>query len=268
MTKRLLRNGIIQFSFIFFICFLVSCEKEKKADAVEKDSLALSYGVRAQWAHDTGAFTQGLVIHNGKLFESTGQNGSSWIGIVDINSGKADKKVILDKAYFGEGITILNSKIYQLTYKNKIGFIYDLKTFKRLGEFEFSSSQGWGITHDNKNLIMSDGSENLTYLDTTILKPVKTLKVSDESGSVKNLNELEYIEGFIYANIWQTNRIVKIDPASGKVVGRLDLSQLAQDAQMLNPRVDVLNGIAYHPTTKLMLVTGKYWPMIYVIQVQ
>jgi glutaminyl-peptide cyclotransferase len=250
------------------VLFFASCGKDKKETKVEKDSLALTYTVRTQWAHDPEAFTQGLVIHNGKLFESTGQNGASWIGIVDINTGKADKKVELDKAYFGEGITILNNKVYQLTYKNKLGFVYDLRTFKRIGEFEFTSAEGWGLTHDGKNLIMSDGTENLTYLDTVTLQAVKTLKVTDESGAVKKLNELEYIEGFIYSNIWETNRIVKIDPATGKVVGRLDLSQLARDAQMRSPRVDVLNGIAYHPTTKLMLVTGKYWPMIYVLQVK
>jgi glutamine cyclotransferase len=128
--------------------------------------------------------------------------------------------------------------------------------------------KGGGITHDEKNLIMSDGSEKLTYLDTTSLKPVKTLSVTDEYGVVKKLNELEYVDGFIFANLWETNTIVKIDAGNGKVVGRLDLSPLARDAKMRSPQVDVLNGIAYHPTTKLFLVTGKYWPMIYVLQLK
>lgn len=246
-----------------------SCANDKKSNQTTRDTLAMTYTVRTQWVHDPTAFTEGLVIHDGKLFESTGQK-QSWIGIVDINTGKPDKKVILDDAYFGEGITILNNKVYQLTWQNKIGFIYDLKTFKKLGEFEQNTStkEGWGITHDGQHLIASDGSEKLTYLDTVTLKPVKTLSVSDEYGAVKKLNELEYVEGYIFANLWETNTIVKIDPENGKVVGRLDLSALARDARMRSPQVDVLNGIAYHPTTKLLLVTGKYWPMIYVLQVK
>ncbi len=227
----------------------------------------MSYGVRTQWPHDTEAFTQGLVIHNGKLYESTGQEGASWVGVIDVKTGKPEQKVDLPAEYFGEGITILNNKIYQLTWTSKIGFVYDLKTFKRLRTFDYNTA-GWGITHDNKNLIMSDGSDKLTYLDTVSLKPVKSISVKDDKGAVSQLNELEYIEGYIFANIWQTNMIVKIDPQTGKVVGRLDLSQLARDAQMRSPRVDVLNGIAYHPSTKLMLVTGKYWPMTYVIQIR
>jgi glutamine cyclotransferase len=248
---------------LFFFMAVAGCkEKESKNDDVKM----LDYAVKTQWKHDTESFTQGLVIHEGKLFESTGQT-RSWIGIIDIKTGKPDKKVILDDQYFGEGITILNNKVYQLTWQSKVGFVYDLDTFEKLREFNYSS-EGWGITHDGHNLIMSDGSEKLTYLDTATLQPVKTITVSDGRGSVKNLNELEYVEGFIMANLWQTNIIVKIDPQTGKVVGRLDLSPLARDAQMRNPRVDVLNGIAYHPGTKLLLVTGKYWPMTYVIQLK
>jgi glutaminyl-peptide cyclotransferase len=247
--------------------FVNACGKKEEKNETKNDPLLMSYGVRAQWPHDIEAFTQGLVIHNGKLYESTGQKGESWVGIIDVKTGKPEKKADLPAEYFGEGITILNNKIYQLTWTSKIGFVYDLSSFKRINTFTYDTP-GWGITHDTKNLIMSDGSNALTYLDTTSLKPVKKIEVTDENGPVKDLNELEYIEGFIFANIWQTNNIVKIDPQTGKVVGRLDLSQLAQDAQMRSPRVDVLNGIAYHPTTKLVLVTGKYWPMTYVIQLR
>lgn len=254
--------------FLLGISMLVSaCGKKDDKAEIKNDPLIISYGVRAQWPHDTEAFTQGLVIHDGKLYESTGQEGKSWMGVIDVKTGKPEKKVDLPAEYFGEGITILNNKIYQLTWTSKIGFVYDLKTFRRLQTFEYNTP-GWGITHDTQNLIMSDGSNKLTYLDTVSLKPVKTIAVTDENGDVKELNELEYIEGYIFANIWQTNNIVKIDPKTGKVVGRLDLSQLARDAQMRSPRVDVLNGIAYHPTTKLVLVTGKYWPMTYVIQLR
>lgn len=250
--------------FLALIVLLAGCGKEKaKETRAEKDTLSISYTVRTQWPHDTEAFIQGLVIHEGKLYESTGQE-KSWIGIVDVNTGKADKKVILDNAYFGEGITILNNKVYQLTWKSKVGFIYDLETFKKLGEFTYET-EGWGLTHDSHNLIMSDGTDKLLFLDTVTFKPVKTLHVTDANGPVKMLNELEYVEGYIMANVWETNQIVKIDPNTGKVVGRLDLTSLTRDAKMRNPHAEVLNGIAYHPVTKLFLVTGKNWPMIYVL---
>jgi glutamine cyclotransferase len=247
--------------------FLMACNKPKESVAT-KDTLAIGYTVRTQWVHDTQAFIEGLEINDGKLYESTGQEGQSWVGIIDISTGKPDKKIILDKQYFGEGITILNNKIYQLTWKNNVGFIYDLKTFKKIREFTYDTiiKEGWGMTHDSRNLILSNGTENLIYLDTTTLKPVRTIRVTNEYGPVKNLNELEFVEGFIFANEWQTNRVLKIDPQTGKVVGRLDLTPLVNDTQMRNPRADVLNGIAYHPTTKLFLVTGKHWPMFYVLQ--
>jgi glutamine cyclotransferase len=243
---------------------LNACKKEKEEQPVV-DPLAMSYQVRTTWPHATESFTQGLLIHNGKLYESTGQK-QSWIGIVDINTGVPDKKIILDDKYFGEGITILNNKIYQLTWTSKVGFVYDLNTFKQIREFPLPTKEGWGITHDGTNLIMSDGTDKLTFLDTVSLKSVKTLSVTDGNGPVTKLNELEYVNGFIYANQWETNYIVKIDPKDGKLVGRLDLSSLAQNAKLRNPNADVLNGIAYHPTTKLFLVTGKHWPSIYVLQ--
>lgn len=254
-----------------FVCFLMaasilfinSCKKEEKP---EEDKLLMNFKVKATWPHDTEAFTQGLVIHNGKLYESTGQEGKSWIGLVDIKTGEPDKKVILDDQYFGEGIAILNNKIYQLTWKNKVGFVYDLKTFEKLREFVPPLKEGWGITHDSTHLIMSEGTEKLVFVDTTTLQPARTLTVTDENGPVSKLNELEYVNGFIYANIWETTKIVKIDPVSGKVVGRLDLVSLAQNAALRNPEADVLNGIAYHASTKLFVVTGKNWPSYYILQ--
>ena len=203
----------------------------------------VEYSVRSTMPHDVSAFTQGLVIHNGQLYESTGQEGSSWIGLVDVTTGVADRKVTLEPAYFGEGITILNNKIYQLTWKNKLGFVYDLKSFKRVAEFSVPG-EGWGITHDGHHLIMSDGSSRLTYLDTLNLKPVKYLDVSDSRGSVPLLNELEFAEGNIYANIWQTSRIARIDPSTGEVNGYLDLTLLRDQSVSRNPGAGVLNGIA------------------------
>lgn len=257
---------ILSMSCLGLLVGLASCGGDDKNKKEEKkpDPLAIRFSVKGEWAHDTQSFIQGLVIHNGVLYESTGQTGS-WVGIVDPATGVPDKKVVLDNEYFGEGITILNNKLYQLTWEHNIGFIYDLNTFDKLGEFTYDT-EGWGITHDSTHLIMSDGTHTLTFLDTTSLKPVRKVKVSDENGAVDKLNELEYVHGYVYANRWESNVIYKIDPADGKVVGRLDLNALARDAKMRNPRADVLNGIAYHHGTGLMLVTGKYWPRIYVLQ--
>lgn len=259
MKKIVFLLGVV---FGFYSC---SSDKEQKQIS-ETDSLQINYNIRSLWPHDPEAFTQGLLIHKGELFESTGQFGTSWIGVVDINTGKVDKKVVLDNRYFGEGIAILNNKIFQLTWQNKVGFVYDLKTFNKIKEWTYNS-EGWGLTHDNVNLIMSDGSDKLHYLDTVTLDILKTVKVTDDKGPVKNLNELEYIEGFVFANVWQTNIILKIDPATGKVVGRLDLSQLASDARKASPKIDVLNGIAWHPDTRSFLVTGKNWPNIYILKI-
>jgi glutaminyl-peptide cyclotransferase len=250
---------------ILLVSVMIACSPSREQRAAV-DSLRINYTIRSVWPHDTEAFTQGLLIYKGELYESTGQNGTSWIGVVDINTGIASKKVILDDRYFGEGISILNNKVYQLTYTTKVGFVYSLRDFKKLKEWTYQS-QGWGLTHDNINLIMSDGSNKLHYLDTLTQEIVKSVAITDEQGPVKNLNELEYIEGFVYANVWQTNTIVKIDPATGKVVGRLDLTALANDARKASPQVDVLNGIAWHPDTRSFLVTGKHWPHVYILKI-
>lgn len=248
---------------LILIGLLMACGKENNGGAAEND-LTIPYKLKTRWQHDTEAWTQGLLIHDGRLYESTGQK-SSYIGIVDIKTGKADKKVVLDDKYFGEGIAILNNKVYQLTWQNNVGFVYDVNTFEKIREFEYET-EGWGLTHDDHHLIMSDGTEKLIFLDTVTLEPVRTIQVKEGNGIVTKLNELEYMEGFILANQWETNRILKIDPQTGEVVGVLDLTRLAQDAKLSNPRADVLNGIAYHPTTKLLIVTGKFWPSTYVLQ--
>lgn len=249
--------------FLILIALMTACGKENNNDTVTTD-LSVPYKLKMRWKHDTEAWTQGLLIHNGQLYESTGQK-QSWIGIIDIKTGKPDKKVVLDDKYFGEGITILNNKLYQLTWKDHVGFIYDVNTFEKLREFTYET-EGWGLTHDGHHLIMSDGTEKLIYLDTATLKPVRTVQVRDQNGFVTRLNELEYMEGFILANQWETNRILMIDPSTGTVTGYLDLTPLVREAKMENPKADVLNGIAYHPTTKLLIVTGKFWPSSYVLQ--
>lgn len=248
---------------VLVLSLLLACGKQDTRDTVENNS-SIPFKLKSRWKHDPKAWTQGLLIYDGKLYESTGQK-QSYIGIVDIKTGIPDKKVVLDDQYFGEGISVLNNKIYQLTWQNHVGFIYDLKTFARLGEFHYST-EGWGLTNDHHHLIMSDGTEKLIYLDTATLKPVKTVRVKDENGYVTRLNELEYMDGFILANQWETNRILKIDPQSGVVTGTLDLTPLVREAKLDNPNADVLNGIAYHPATRLLIVTGKLWPSTYVLQ--
>lgn len=262
--KMVIMKITVKAMFVLILLgLLVSCGTRENNDTASHET-SIPFTLKSRWKHDTHAWTQGLVIHNGKLFESTGQK-QSYVGIVDVTTGQADKKIVLDDKYFGEGITILNNKLYQLTWQNHVGFIYQLPTFEKIGEFKYDT-EGWGLTHDNRNLIMSDGTEKLIYLDTLTLQPVKTVRVKDENGYVTKLNELEYMEGYILANQWETSRILKIDPATGTVVGVLDLAPLVQDAKLDNPRADVLNGIAYHPTTGLVIVTGKFWPSSYVLQ--
>ena len=245
-----------------FLLLLVGCADKRKAESA-KEKL-LPYTVVKVFPHDVTAFTQGLAIDQGKLYESTGQE-NSWIAEADIVSGKQNKKVVLDKNYFGEGITILNNKLYQLTWKNHTGFVYDLRTFRKIREFQYDQ-EGWGLTHNGKELIMSDGTAKLYFLDTLSLKSKATLTVNDVDGQAGNLNELEFIEGFIYANQWQTNYILKIDPITGKVAGKLDLSTLTQKMLAMNPEADVLNGIAYEKKSKTVLVTGKLWPAVFALR--
>jgi glutamine cyclotransferase len=168
--------------------------------------------------------------------------------------------------YFGEGIVFLNNKIYQLTYQTKKGFVYDQKNFRKIGEFTYHSKEGWGMTTDGINLIMSDGTSTLTYLDPNSFQPVKTISVTNENGPVKKLNELEFIRGFIYANVYTTSTIIKIDPQTGKEAGKLDLGSLAAEAKIKYPSALEMNGIAYDSASQKVYVTGKLWPNIYEIE--
>jgi len=224
------------------------------------------------YPHDTASFTEGFLIDNGKLYESTGgvsiyPQTRSLFGVVDMTTGKIDVKVEIDKTkYFGEGITFLKGKVYQLTYKTKVGFIYNAITFKKIGKFTFPSNEGWGLTTDGTNLIMSDGTNRLTYLDPDNFRVIKTISVTEDIIVRDKLNELEYINDYIYANIWNTNEIIKINPDNGDIVGKLDLSSLALEAKKIYPGSLELNGIAYDSLTHNVFVTGKFWPRIYKIK--
>ncbi|RYY59147.1 MAG: glutaminyl-peptide cyclotransferase [Chitinophagaceae bacterium] len=229
----------------------------------------IEYAVAGRFPHDTSLFTEGLVFYNDQLYESTGSPGNlpaarSLIGAVDLGSGKMSIKAELDKRiYFGEGIVFLDNKAYQLTYKNQVGFIYDALSFTKIDSFNYSSPEGWGMTTDKHSLIMSDGTDELTFLDPSTLKVQKKLKVLDKGSPLDKLNELEYVKGYIYANVWEEDYIVKVDPVTGAVVGRIDLTSLVLEAKSLNPAADVLNGIAYDESKDQVYITGKLWPNIY-----
>jgi len=224
-----------------------------------------TYELVQSYPHNETSFTEGLEIHDGFLYESTGENGKSVLLKTNLKTGQVVKSVKLADKYFGEGITIFKNRIYQLTYKTKVGFIYNLENMALVDSFQFESAEGWGMTHDENYLIMDDGTNVLTYLDPTTLKTVKKLQVYDDKDATVYLNELEYSDGFIYANLWTTNLIVKIDPQTGKVLSKIDLDGILT---MSNPnkQVDVLNGIAIDPATKKMYVTGKLFPKLFEIK--
>ncbi len=256
---------------IFFVFTGCNNRNSSNSTIINSDSQIplINYSVSNSFLHDTSLFTEGFLFYNGRLFESTGSpddlfQTKSMIGTDDLSTGKFDKKIEIDKRrYFGEGIVFFKNKLYQLTYKNHLCFVYDAKTFKLLDSLNYSNSEGWSLTSDDTNLIMSDGTDKLTYVSANDFKPVKVLTVTENEVAVDSLNELEYIHGFIYANVWQTNSIVKINTSNGKVVGKLDLASLVLEAKNKNPAADVLNGIAYDSGANKIYVTGKLWSNIY-----
>ena len=262
--------GTIVFS-TFFSCRNNSKSRETNIPQIASNIPLINYSVPNYFPHDTTLFTEGFLFHNGELFESTGSpddlpQTKSLVGTDNLTTGKFSQKIELDKTkYFGEGIAFLNNKLYQLTYKNQIGFIYYADSFKKIGQFKYSNLEGWSLTTDGKNLIMSDGTSKLTFLNTNNLTPVRIVNVTENGISQDRLNELEFIKGFIYANVWMSNFILKINPSNGAIVGKLDLSILTQDARSKNPKADVLNGIAYDSISDKIYVTGKMWPNIYQI---
>ncbi len=218
------------------------------------------------YPHDPTAFTQGLVYHNGYLYEGTGLYGQSSLRKVDLKTGQVLQRRRLPSQYFGEGIAIFQNRLYQLTWQNREGFIYDL-SFNPLGRFTYDT-EGWGLTHDGQRLILSDGSARLFFLNPRTLRPERTLVVRAAGQPVERLNELEYIQGRIWANVWMTPRIAIIHPASGQVEAWLDLTGLVLLAQARNPNPDaVLNGIAYDAQNNRLFVTGKLWPFLFEIEV-
>ena len=217
------------------------------------------------YPHDTSFFTEGLEFYKNTLLESTGLQGKSKLVQVDQETGKISKQVNLDPKQFGEGITVFHDTIYQMTYQQNIVNVYSAKDFKKIKELPLTG-EGWGLTNDGKNLIASNGSSNLYFYEPSTFRLLRVQGVTENGAVVPNINELEYINGFIYANQWQYNYILKIKPDSGEVVAKIDVSDLVNKAKEKHPKSEALNGIAYNPATNKFYVTGKYWPEIYEIQ--
>lgn len=272
------------FLIMLFSLFLVACKNNNENnDSISINSItpsipALSYQIVAVYPHDTASFTEGLEFHKGFLYESTGDPdyaGRSKLSKTNINTGKDVQKITLAPAFFGEGITMLNGKIYQLTYKEQKCFVYDANTFKKLTEFSYEG-EGWGMTNDGHNLIMDNGHNELIYRDSETFKIVKTLPIKgvpkDYAGHEVYINELEYVDGNIFANLYTMDfdQIVKIDPNTGRVVGTLNLNGLleryAPPAE--TAKRDVLNGIAFDSSNHTFYITGKYWPKLFAIRIQ
>jgi glutaminyl-peptide cyclotransferase len=255
-----------------FSCFQCQTGADGDPAAKKPDSPAnapvpeYGYQIVNIWPHDSNAFTQGLILMDGKLLESTGQEGFSSLRRVELETGKILKKVDVPVPYFAEGITLLNGKIYQLTWQHHIGFIYDAQSLERVGQFNYDG-EGWGLTTDGKSLILSDGSSRLKFIDPASFQVTKTINVVDGQSPVKELNELEYVQGEIYANIWHGDRIATINPQTGRVTGWIDLAGLMPQDELRDAEA-VLNGIAYDQANNKLFVTGKLWPRLFEIRVK
>ena len=225
-----------------------------------------TFEVVAEYSHDEEAFTQGLAYAGGSLYEGTGMYGKSSLRRVNLESGEVLQQADVPGQLFGEGIALLDDKIYQLTWQSRMGFVYDAESFERLATFQYPT-EGWGLTHDGQDLIMSDGSATLYWRDAETLAETRRVQVKDSRGPVVSLNELEYVQGEVWANVWHTDRIARIDPASGQVVGWIDLAGLIAPQERNGPE-SVLNGIAYDVENDRLFVTGKLWPKLFEIRVK
>lgn len=223
------------------------------------------YTVVKAYPHDTNAFTEGLFYRDGFIFESTGLKGRSFIRKWNLETGVSEQERIVDSRYFGEGIVDWKNRLYELTWTDEIGIIYDIDTFERIGEFSYPG-EGWALTRDDKRLIMSDGTSFIRFLDPDTLKETGRIEVTDHGVPVRNLNELEYVKGELLANVWQTTRIARIDLATGNVTGWIELAGLLKEAGITGRNDDVLNGIAYDAAKDRLFVTGKLWPKLFEIK--
>lgn len=234
--------------------------------AAQRRTVAVSgYQIVRSYPHDPKAFTQGLVFHDGVFYEGTGLNGRSSIRKVRIETGEVLQSQPLETRYFGEGIAVVGPRLIQLTWQTEVGFVYDLTTFARQRTFSYSG-EGWGLAYDGTRLVMSDGTPWLRLLDPETLKETGRLQVKDGGRPVPQINELEFVKGEIYANVWGSDRIARISPKTGELVGWIDLAGLLSPRESIG--VDVLNGIAYDAKGDRLFVTGKLWPRVFEIKVK
>jgi glutamine cyclotransferase len=247
-----LTGAVLIFSCLNFL----GCSVPGNSDGIP----VYTYNITNTYPHDRDAFTEGLIFEDGVLYEGTGLLEQSTLRRVELETGAVLQIRELSDQLFGEGITIYGDKIIQLTWQSNIGFVYDKDSFELLQEFNYST-EGWGITHDGERLIMSDGTSTLHFLDPQTFEEISQLEVFDNDGPVTRLNELEYIQGEIYANVWQTDLVARIAPETGRVIGWIDLRGLLTAEDRLEP-VDVLNGIAYDAEADRLFVTGKLWPKL------
>ena len=265
-----MKNRILLFLLITHFVLFIQCGQKTPeqpiAEPVQNKLIIDQYQVIGQLDHDPDAFTQGLIFHNNSLIESTGQFGTSRILTYDLSTGAFQEKVKLNNDLFGEGIALLNGMIYQLTWKNNKGFVYDLNTFELVNEFDYPF-EGWGITTDGAKLIISDGTNTLRFMDPETLAVTSNIQITDYNGlPLKDINELEYYKnGLILANIWFQNQISVIDTRTGREVKKIDLSSIARNE--IDDEEKVLNGIAYDGMTDTFYLTGKNWKKIYVLKI-
>jgi glutaminyl-peptide cyclotransferase len=225
-----------------------------------------SFEVIKTWPHDRAAFTQGLVFRDGNLIESTGLNGQSSLREVDLETGRVLKRVALARDYFAEGVAVLGGRVFQLTWQNRKGFVYDVDTFQLQTEFAYDG-EGWGLATDGTLLILSDGTSRIRFLDPTSFEVRRSIDVTRDGKPLDLLNELEFIRGEIFANVWQTGDVVRIDPANGRVRGVISFSGLLPP-QERRPDTDVMNGIAYDEKSDRLFVTGKRWPLVFEVRLK
>ena len=234
------------------------------AEQIPARAVRFGYRVVHVYPHDPAAFTQGLLYHDGFLYESTGLQGQSSLRKVELETGRVLQRFDVSGQYFAEGLALVGDRLYQLTWQSRLGFVYDLRTFQVQRLFNYRG-EGWGLTHNGTSLILSDGSNRLRYFHPETFDPQQEVEVFDGQRPLNLLNELEYIDGEVWANIWQSDRVARINPRTGQVLGWIDLSGLLSAEDRRRP-VDVLNGIAYDPQGKRLFVTGKLWPKLFEIE--
>lgn len=266
-----MKNIFLLFINLLLLIFFASCNSPAEKNSDNPVIKNIGYNILKTYPHDTSFFTEGLEMHDSILYESTGLENQSYIVKIDLPGNKIIQKIKMQDAdIFGEGITIFHDTLYQLTYKNKMVFVYNANNLSKIKTLTFPKNEGWGMTHDATHIIAGDGTNQLYFMEPATFRIISTLQVSDNYGPSANLNELEYDNGFIYANVWQENTILKIDATTGNVVGKIDLTGILDKAGVNynKEKIDVLNGIALMPGSGHLLITGKHWPAYIEISLQ